>query len=132
MTGRAQIASVRRTDLDFFVALLDCNIPGLEALLADEFLIVDVVSGSVHPRAAFVEAISAGLVTFEEIETFPAERTIRLAGPGTGIVVGRTAMSFTGPEGARATVASRYTHVFQADGRKWQLISAQGTPITGG
>ena len=24
MTGRAQIASVRRTDLDFFAALLDC------------------------------------------------------------------------------------------------------------
>jgi ketosteroid isomerase-like protein len=132
MTGRAQIAAVRRTDLDFFAALIDRDVRGLEALLAEEFLIVDVLRGSVHPRAAFVEAISAGLVTFEEIETFPDERTIRFAGPGTGIVVGRTAMSLTGPEGARATVASRYTHVFQADGRNWQLISAQGTPISGG
>ena len=71
-------------------------------------------------------------MTFQEIETFPDERTIRLPGPGTGIVVGRTAMSLTGPEGARAAIASRYTHVFQADGRNWQLISAQGTPISGG
>jgi ketosteroid isomerase-like protein len=132
MTCRAQIAAVRRTDLDFFMALLAGDIPGLEALLAEDFLIVDVTSGSVHSRPSFLEAISAGLVTFHEIETFPLERTIRLVGTGTGIVIGRTTMSFRHPEGAATAVGSRYTHIFQADGRNWRLVSAQGTPISSG
>jgi ketosteroid isomerase-like protein len=120
---------LQQTDLDFFAALLDDDMPTLEALLADDFLIVDVMSGTVHPRAAFLEAISTRAVAFREIETFPYERTIRLVGADTGIVVGRTAMSFTGPDGTRLTVASRYTHVFRARGQTWQLVSAQGTPI---
>jgi ketosteroid isomerase-like protein len=121
---------VRRADLGFFEALLDRDIRALEVLLADEFMIVDVGSGSVHPRAAFLEAISGRMVTFQEITTFPDEAVIRLAGRGTGIVIGRTAMSFSDAEGALIEVASRYTHVFQTDGRKWQLVSAQGTPIS--
>jgi hypothetical protein len=32
--------------------------------------------------------------------------------------------------GEQFDVASRYTHVFHADGGSWRLISAQGTPIT--
>lgn len=121
---------MRRADLGFFEALLDRDIRALEVLLADEFMIVDVGSGSVHPRAAFLEAISGRMVTFQEITTFPDEAVIRLAGRGTGIVIGRTAMSFSDAEGALIEVASRYTHVFQTDGRKWQLVSAQGTPIS--
>jgi ketosteroid isomerase-like protein len=120
---------LQHTDLDFFAALLEGDMPTLEALLGQDFLMVDVVSATVHSRAAFLEAISGGMVTFQEIETFPYDRTIRLLNADTGIVVGRTGMSFTGPDGARLTVASRYTHVFQADGRNWQLVSAQGTPI---
>jgi hypothetical protein len=57
--------------------------PALEALLAEEFLIVDVASGSVHNRAAFLEAIRGGTVTFKEIKVFLHETVIRLAGPGT-------------------------------------------------
>jgi ketosteroid isomerase-like protein len=124
-----QIEGLQRADADFFQALLAGDIPALESLLAEDFLIVDVASGSVHPRAAFLEAISGRVVTFQEIKTFPDETVIRLAGSGTGIVVGRTAMSFSDAEGAATEVASRYTHVFQADESNWQLVSAQGTPI---
>jgi ketosteroid isomerase-like protein len=132
MSARTRIEDeLQQTDLDFFAALLDCDVPTLEALLADDFLIVDVVSATVHSRAAFLEAISGGTLTFREIETFPYERTIRLVGIDTGIVVGRTAMSFADPEGTPLTVASRYTHVYRGDGRIWQLVSAQGTPISG-
>jgi ketosteroid isomerase-like protein len=129
MTARAQLEELQQTDLDFFAALLDNDIPTLEALLADDFLIVDVVSATVHTRSAFMEAISGGMVTFHEIETYPYERSIRLVGSDAGIVIGRTAMSFTGTDETRASVASRYTHVFRGDGRTWQLMSAQGTPI---
>jgi ketosteroid isomerase-like protein len=123
------LAAVQRADAAFFEALVDADIPALEELLAEEFLIVDVASGSVHPRAAFLGAISGAMVIFQGIETFPDETVIRLIDPGTGIVIGRTAMSFSDAEGSAVEVASRYTHVFQADGPNWRLVSAQGTPI---
>jgi ketosteroid isomerase-like protein len=129
-TSRADVAAVRRADLDFFAALLAGDIPRLEVLLAEDFLIVDVMSGSVHPRPAFLEAIDAGLVTFQDIETFPLERTIRLVGTDVGIVIGRTTLSLKSPGGPTRAVGSRYTHVFRAAGRSWQLVSAQGTPIS--
>ncbi len=131
MTTQPETEALQGADSAFFEALLDRDVPALEEILADQFLIVDVASGSVHLRAGFLEAIGGGQVTFREIETFPDEAVIRLAGPGTGIVVGRTSMSFSGPEGAVIDVASRYTHVFQADGPHWRLLTAQGTPITG-
>jgi ketosteroid isomerase-like protein len=129
VTAQTGIDAVRLADLGFFDALLDRDIPALEATLAEDFLIVEVGSGTVHSRAAFLEALRGGMVTFKEIKTFPDETVIRPAGPGTAIVIGRTAMSFSDAEGAVTEVASRYTHVFQADGSNWQLLSAQGTPI---
>ena len=129
MRNTDAMATVQRADSAFFEALVDADIPALEELLAEEFLIIDVASGSVHSRAAFLGAISGGTVTFRGIETFPEETVIRLIGPGTGIVIGRTTISFSDAEGALIEVASRYSHVFQADGPNWRLVSAQGTPI---
>ena len=77
MNAQPNTEAVRNADESFFEALLDRDIPALEALLGDEFLIVDVASGTVHSRDAFLEAIRAGAVTFEEIETFPDESVIR-------------------------------------------------------
>jgi ketosteroid isomerase-like protein len=131
MTGLTE-AALRRTDLDFFAALVDSDGSALDGLLAADFLIVDVASGIVHRRDSFLEAVVGGVVTFQKIETFPDETTVRLSGVGAGIVVGRTAISLTGPDGASSEVASRYTHVFfRANGAGWQLVSAQGTPIRG-
>ncbi len=129
MNGGPQ-TELRTADRSFFQALLDHDAAALEPLLAADFLIVDVASGSVHRRDSFLEAIVGGAVVFQKIETFPDETSVRLSGAGAGIVVGRTAMSLVGPDGASADIASRYTHVFfRANGHGWQLVSAQGTPI---
>jgi ketosteroid isomerase-like protein len=120
---------LRGADRSFFQALLDGDVRSLEALLADEFLIVEVAGGSVHDRAAFLDAIRSGAVRFDEIEMFPSETVIRLAGDGAGVVVGRTAMSFSDAEGRLVAVSSRYTHVFVSAGGNWRLVSAQGTRI---
>ena len=130
-TSQRQIEALQRTDSDFFKALRAGDIPALESLLAENFLMVDVTSGSVHRRGGFLLAIAGGAVIFQEIKTFPEESVTRLTGPGTGIVIGRTAISFCGAAGAATGLASRYTHVFQADGANWRLVSAQGTPISG-
>src|SRR5262249_2861500 len=118
-----------RADLAFFSALRESDVAVLETLLADQFLIVDVASGSVHTRAGFLAAICSRTVSFLEITTFLDEAEIRVVRPGIGIVIGRTAMTLGDAEGAITEVASRYTHVFQLDGERWRLVSAQGTQI---
>jgi ketosteroid isomerase-like protein len=122
------LESLRDADESFFQALLDRDVEALERLLAEQFLIVDVASGSIHDRAGFLEAIRSGAVAFNGIETLSGETVVRLAGVGAGIVVGRTAMSFE-MNGQVAELSSRYTHVFHADGSGWRLLSAQGTQI---
>jgi ketosteroid isomerase-like protein len=123
--------AILAADAAFFKALIDRDVLALDLLLGEQFVIVDVATGGVHSRGAFLDAIGGRMVTFEEIKTFPAETMVRLAGPGAGIVVGRTAMSLTDAEGARIEVASRYIHVFHINGQGWRLFSAQGTPIPG-
>jgi ketosteroid isomerase-like protein len=127
----AGMETVRLADRGFFCALLQRDIPALEELLAADFQIVDVASGSLHERAWFLEAIAAGAVTFQQIQTFPPERTIRIEG-STAIVTGRTAMCFANADGELTLVNSRYTHVFQGGAGHWRLASAQGTPIQNG
>ena len=124
-------AELRVADRSFFQALLDGDVAALEELLADQFLIVDVPSGSVHTRAGFIAAICGGAVSFLEIRTSPDEAEIRILDPGVGIVIGRSAMTLSDAEGALTQIASRYTHVFQLDVERWRLVSAHGTQITG-
>jgi ketosteroid isomerase-like protein len=110
----------------FFGALVDANVDALEGLLADDFIIVDVMRGTEVDRYDFLAPIANQQLKFEEIE--PTDRRVRHYG-GISIINGRTNMKghFLA---APFRVASRYTHVFlRADSGVWQLISAQGTPI---
>jgi ketosteroid isomerase-like protein len=111
----------------FFQALVEADSGLLDSVLAEDFLIVDVMEGGVTSRADFLAAVSAGQVTFHRVD--PADRLVRRYGR-TAVVVGRTDMS--GASGLEEfTVASRYTHVFtHTDAGDWKLASAQGTQIT--
>jgi ketosteroid isomerase-like protein len=115
------------TDAAFFAALIAGDIAALRVLLTDDFLIVDVISGGVTGRKAFLAALDGGGLVITAIE--PKEVTIRHYG-GTAVVVGMTTMHGRF-EGTEFTAASRYTHVYVDDGG-WRLASAQGTPIPDG
>jgi ketosteroid isomerase-like protein len=121
--------AIAAADAALFEALLDRDLAALERILADDFLIVDVASGDVHSRGAFLDALEGGALTFDRIQAFPQEAVTRLAGAEIGIVVGRTEMAISAPDAAPIEVSSRYTHVFQRDGGDWRLLSAQGTRI---
>lgn len=118
---------VPRADAAFFAALLAQNAPALAALLAEDFVIVEVGTGQVHPRGAFLDAVRSGAVVFEAIERWPQETLVRRYG-NVAVVVGRTTMAFTGDD-STFQAYSRYTHVYALDGGSWRLLSAQGTPI---
>ena len=121
-------AGIAAADEMFFGALLSADIAALEAVLADDFVIVDVMSGRVTGREEFLAAVGSGMVRFAAVDRFPAEQSVRCR-DAAGVVVGRTRMVMHfGPD--RVTANSRYARVFVNDDGSWRLMSAQGTPIT--
>jgi ketosteroid isomerase-like protein len=113
---------------EFFTALVEARPEALGRLLADDFTLVDVLSGSEVSRASLLEALGSGQVRFEAIE--PAEQRVRTYG-ATAVVTGRTRMSVR-IAGAAFVAHSRYTHVYVEQQGRWRLVAAQGTPIAPG
>ena len=110
----------------FFAALRAGDTGALEELVGDGMRLVDVNSGMVVERAAFLEALREGALAFDRVEL--VERATRPFGD-TAIIVGRTELAGSFGE-AEFSVSSRYTHVFArgGDGR-WRIVNGQGTPI---
>ncbi|MFC4118446.1 YybH family protein [Nonomuraea zeae] len=116
-------------DQSFFDALVSGDRDLLEALLSDDFVLVGVEDGAVADKGVVLDLMASGALRFPRITSFPDEAIVRVLGE-VAIIVGRTGMSFTGPDGTAFSAGSRYTHVYAAasDGA-WRLVSAQGTTI---
>ena len=67
-------------DESFFTALLAADHDLLGRILADDFLIIDVLNGQVTRRDALLGAISSGQLRFEEVARYAEERSVRLRG----------------------------------------------------
>jgi hypothetical protein len=113
-------------DQQFFASLMQADVMSLSQLLADDFTLVDVMSGSEVDKAALLTGVGSGRVKFETIEA--AEQLVRLYAP-TIVITGRTQMSGT-LEGHPFAVDSRYTHVYVNQDGEWRLLAAQGTKIS--
>ena len=112
-------------EVQFFSALTSADMDALEHILARDFLLVDVMSGSEVTRDAFMDVLRSGMLKFEDIAAM--EKRVRLY-DNTAIVTGRTHM--TGHfNGASFALISRYTHIYVELHGRWQLVSAQGTQI---
>ena len=112
-------------DRQFFAALLDADTATLARLLVDDFILIDVMSGSENKRSFFLATIGAGQVKFEIID--PTDHLVRLYG-STAVITGRTRMC--GSFGyAPFELNSRYTHVYAMLQGGWRLVAAQGTQV---
>jgi ketosteroid isomerase-like protein len=110
----------------FFHALVAGDVERVDQLLAQDFLIVDVMSGAVADRTAFIAALRDRRLEFERMDL--VERLTRRHGD-TAIIVGRTDMAGTF-DAAKFAAASRYTHVLRReDDGRWRLANAQGTRV---
>jgi ketosteroid isomerase-like protein len=118
-------------DAAFFSALLAADVVALEALLSDDFVLVDVMAGGVVHRPALLDVLASREMSFTSIEP-AAPAAIRHYGNGNvAVAIGETRMSGTFAQ-QRWSAHSRYTHVFVKDAEgTWRLASAQGTPIEG-
>jgi len=113
-------------DESFFAAMLAADHDLLGTILADDFVIIDVLSGQVALRDELLGAISSGQLRFAEVTRYAAERSVRLRA-SAAVVTGRTRMVIR-YQGNEVTAHSRYAHVYTRDGGRWRLMSAQGTP----
>jgi ketosteroid isomerase-like protein len=112
-------------DDQFFACLRSGDAPSLNALLTDDFILVDVMSGAENPKASLLEMIGSGQLKFVSIEPF--DRKVRIYGDAA-VIIGRTRMKVR--MGAdEASASSRYTHVLVKANDRWRLASAQGTPV---
>ena len=113
------------TDRQFFRALLEANAAKLDGILAEDFILIDALSGSEIPKPALLAAVASFQVKLEAVDVL--ESRVRLY-PGIAVVTGRTKMSGRFG-GSPFSVSSRYTHVYIEQLGRWRLLSAQGTPI---
>jgi len=121
----AETAAVLDADDRFFGGLLAVDRAALEQVLAPDFLLVDVMTGSEIPRDFLVDAVGSRQLVFEAITRTPG--WVRHYG-ATAIILGETRMR--GRYGEQSFVAhSRYTHVYIKGPAGWQMVAAQGTPI---
>jgi hypothetical protein len=115
----------KEVEQTFFSALIQSNHTDLDRILADDFILIDVMTGAEVPRSALLEIIQSGQLKFETIE--PSEVHVRRY-PGAAIITGRTEMHGWFAD-APFAAHSRYTHVYVQQQSQWRLASAQGTPI---
>jgi hypothetical protein len=115
------------TDGQFFNALVDGSVEDLHQILADDFVLIEVMGGSEVTKLSLLEAIGSGQLKFEAIQ--PADTRLRLYRT-TAVVTGRTQMSARLGDTPIA-IKSRYTHVYVEQEGRWRLVAAQGTQIAG-
>ena len=112
-------------DSNFFNALIRADISALDHILADDFVLIEVMGGSEISKSALLAALDSNQVKFQAIE--PTENRVRLY-HATAIVTGRTEMRGR-LAGTSFGLSSRYTHVYVEQESEWRLVMAQGTQI---
>lgn len=118
-------STVIGTEGRFFEALLSGDREGLENVLGDDYVLIDVMTGSEIPREVLLDLVGSRHLAFESIERLDSR--VRLY-DSTAIVTGQTRMSGH-YDAQRFLVHSRYTHIYVHGRTGWRLVTAQGTPI---
>lgn len=122
----SDISGALTADREFFKALTEADNESLNRLLADDFILVDVMRGAEVTKISLVDAVKSGQLKFESIT--PVDQRAR-SYASTAIIIGQTEMRMRF-EQTSVTVKSRYTHVYVKAGDRWIMVSAQGTQIS--
>jgi len=117
---------VKAAEDRFFQALLRGDRVSLIGVLAPDFLLIDVMTGSEVPGSVLIDLIGSGQLRFETVDRIDAR--VRLY-RGAAVVTGQTRMQGRYGE-QQFAVHSRYTHVYVPLDGGWRLVSAQGTQIS--
>jgi GNAT superfamily N-acetyltransferase/ketosteroid isomerase-like protein len=123
-------AEVTASERAFFDALVAADVATLDGVLADDFLIVDVLAGQVATRADLLGALSTGLLRFTSVAYDDSDVRVRFHG-AVAVSVGSTSMTME-LAGVTTQVEGRFTHLHLRTPDGYRLLSAQGTQIRNG
>ena len=115
---------VMSLDREFFDGLI-ANVETVDRLLAEDFSLIDVLSGSEVTKLDLLTVLRSGQLKFEKINLLNSR--VRLY-QNTALVTGSTEMSGR-IANAPFSALSRYTHVYLRLRDRWYLVAAQGTQI---
>lgn len=108
------------TQRQFFDSLISSDRPSLDQLLADDFVLIDVMGGPEITKPDLLKTLGSGELKFEAIE--PADTRVRIYGHAA-VITGR--MRIGGRvEQMPFVVRSRYTYLFVQQQERWRLVSA--------
>ena len=110
---------------EFFEALINADVASLDRILASDFVLIDVMTGSEVSGETLTELVRLAQLRFHMIDQ--TEYKVRVYGT-TSVITGRTVM-IGWYEGQQFRVTSRYTHVLVEQSENWRIVSAQGTHI---
>jgi hypothetical protein len=96
--------------------------------VADDFVLIDVMSGSEVSKEALLVALGSAQLKFDAIK--PLDARVRRYGTAA-VITGHTRMTGKFEESLFAA-HSRYTHVYIETQGRWRLVSAQGTQMAAG
>jgi hypothetical protein len=114
------------TERLFFTSLVEGDRQMLDEIIADDFLLIDVMSGSEITKEELLAVLASGQLRFEAIHSISAR--VRLYHT-TAVITGSTHMRGWF-EATPFEARSRYTHVFvELSPGQWKMVSAQGTQI---
>ena len=73
----------------FFTSLLEVRLDALDQLLSDDFILVDVMSGSEVAKSSLFSVMKSGQLKFEAVELVSSHVRLYQA---TAVILGRTQM----------------------------------------
>lgn len=112
-------------DRQFFAALIEGDAEALDRILAEDFILIDVMRGDEVEKDSILALVRSGRLTFEGVEH--AEPRVRMYG-ATAVITGRSQLRGVF-EQTPFEVQSRYTHVYVEQQARWRLVAAQGTQV---
>ncbi len=122
--GCASLPPVELVDAQRREALVNADVAALRVLFADG-LRYGHANGMVQDKAELLEGLGSGQLDYRAIRIEESEAR-ELA--GAWVVTGRQTIEVTSG-GRDVTSHSVFTAVYTRDGRRWQLVAYQSTPL---
>jgi len=109
------------TERQFFSTLLEAKLESLDQALVDDFLLIDVMSGSEISKPALLGAVGSRQLKFEVVEVVESRVRLYL---GTAMFNGRTQMR--GRFGETLCSADRRDkHICVEQQDRWRMVAAR-------
>ena len=122
--GCASLPPVEAVDAQRREALVNADVAALRTLFADG-LRYGHANGVVESKAELLDGLGSGRLDYRAIRVEDSE-TREVA--GAWVVTGRQTIEVTSG-GRDLTSHSVFTAVYTRDGRRWQLVAYQSTPL---